>query len=93
MPHEDLKRQVADLAAKNKRQARELDNLQRYIVEKNKRLTAMGWIWCSGGCGSVEVFGQPLDEEIIERAEQNLERMKTWMENKRYRDSARADTV
>lgn len=89
MADEDLKRQVEDLAAKNKRQARELTNLQAYIKEKNKRLTAMGWVWCNGGCGSVEVFGQPLDEEILKRAENNVMRMRQWLINKNYREASK----
>ena len=67
-----------------KHQMHELNEVLRY---KNKALDAMYYVWCSGGCESgMRRYGSyipELDREIVEIAEKNTKRMRTWLENKK----------
>ncbi len=75
-------------------QRRELEKLNEVAARRARELDAMWWVWCRGGCGTgVDRFRgqrvrlpdeQPLlTEEIVELAEKNTERLRTWWESRK----------
>lgn len=73
----------------NAGQGRTIKILQDCLHEKNLDLDAMGFIWCDGGCegGVYRYNNKELTEEILQRAEKNVKRMRTWFENNKDKKS------
>lgn len=65
MKHANLLDQVATMA--------------RALREKDERLTALHWVWCSGGCHDRTA---PLTEELVATAERAVRRMRTKLANR-----------
>jgi len=85
MSNEVLEKKIA-------KQAQELAILNKALAEKNRELDAMHYVWCDGGCqGGVHRYTkEALTEDVVERAERNTKRLRTWLENRKYRDSYEA---
>jgi len=67
---------------------KEVTELQQKLHEKNRNLDAMGWVWCSGGCegGSGRFLpSNKLTLEMVEVAERNTKRMRSWIENEKFK--------
>lgn len=63
---------------------KKIEELQNQLHEKNVALDALHWVWCDGGCqGGVHRYNDlpPITDEMIQKAEWNLERMKSWLIN------------
>lgn len=67
----------------NKRLKKKIHELQNILHRKNQALDALLWVWCSGGCE----FGvnrykfshlPELTEEVVQIAERNTSRLRTW---------------
>lgn len=67
----------------------EIKRLTELLRDRNKKLDAMAWVWCDGGCETgvfrhVEVPNE-LTLEMVELAELNVKRMRTHYENQEFR--------
>lgn len=64
--------------------------LEKEHNTKNKKLDAMWWVWCSGGCdGGTSRFQdapRELTKEMVEEAEWNTTRLRQWFENKQFKN-------
>jgi hypothetical protein len=65
----------------------EVRTMQRAAERRNIELDAMHYVWCSGGCttGTHRCDGKGPDEvteEIVEVAERNAKRLRTWWTNR-----------
>ena len=80
---------IRGLEKKVKAQAAELTSKDRTLRERSIQLDAMWWVWCSGCKGGVAHHheGAILTEDIVLRAESNVARMRTWLENQKHRQS------
>jgi len=65
-----------------------INNLQRLLREKNEKLDALHYVWCSGGCeGGVHRFSdEELTPEIVAEAIRNTDRMVKWFVARAGRD-------
>lgn len=71
---------------KLKKQIKDKDNS---LHKKNKILDAMHWVWCSGGCETgVHRYrtDMQLTEEIVQLAERNTKRLRSWYNNHKFRN-------
>ena len=69
--------------SESKRNIRELlDTVNRFA----KRLDALWWVWCDGGCesGVARYSDAELTEEIVQIAERNTKRLRRKWENLKY---------
>lgn len=78
-----LKDQVAHLKG-------EVTWLNQVLHRKNLDLDALHFVWCDGGCpGGVHRFASDQDvrltEEMIERAERNTKRLRSWWNTVKWR--------
>ena len=74
--HQHLLQQVAEMAQSAR--------------EKDRRLTALHWVWCTGGCHDQT---EPLTEEIVQTAERAVQRMRTKLANTRAREARARETL
>jgi hypothetical protein len=76
------------LKERNRLQARELTALNEVLHQKNLELDAMHFVWCDGSCpGGVHRFteGAQITEELIQRAERNVARLRSWYSGVEWR--------
>ena len=61
---------------------RHCTNQQHCLHEKNLKLDALHYVWCSGGCnGGVHRWSEnTITEEIVLEAERNTKRLREWYE-------------
>lgn len=79
---------LAVLQGENKSLKRSLTFQRENNHERNVELDALHYVWCDGGCrAGVHRFGVrgELTEEIVQAAERNTKRMRTWLANSEYR--------
>jgi hypothetical protein len=85
LPLEELER----LKDKNRHQARQITLLQESLRQRNLELDSMHFVWCSGGCpGGVHRFSPDVElvtEELVERAERNVKRLRSWYDTVKWR--------
>ena len=83
-PLDDAEDSLTDKAAELKRQ---LTSTQRNNHERNLQLDALRIVWCNGGCeeGMARYGGEHPTEEIVQAAEANTVRMRTWLTNRRLK--------
>lgn len=83
VPLDELER----LKEKNRRQAQKITDLQECLRRKSIELDAMHFVWCSGGCSSgVHRFSDiQLTEEMIQIAERNTRRLRSWYNTVKWR--------
>ena len=77
------------MAGKVKRLGLEMHRLNEILHLKNVALDAMHWVWCDGGCngGVHRHHQQELTEEMVQKAEHNAKRLRSWYENSAFRES------
>ena len=83
IPEEELE----ILKAKNRNLARQITYLVEALARKNRDLDALHFVWCSGGCpDGVHRFSDVrLTEEMIQRAERNTKRLRSWYNTVKWR--------
>ena len=66
---------------------REITFLKDCLHDKNVTLSALHYVWCSGGCvsGMNELHGE-VTEKLVLAAEYNTKRLRTWWENKKFKE-------
>lgn len=69
----------------NRELRRQISIMQESLRSKNLELDSMHYVWCDGGCGGgVHRWTEGrIDKELVERAERNAHRLRTWFENNR----------
>jgi hypothetical protein len=79
--------ELENLKRKNRQQARQIELLTTKMREKTLDLDALTFVWCTGGCpGGVHRFSDTrLTEEMIQRAERNVQRMRSWYNTVKWR--------
>jgi hypothetical protein len=79
--------ELENLKDKNRGQAREIRLLTEKLRQNRVDLDALTFVWCSGGCPSgVHRFSETrLTEEMIDRAERNTKRMRSWYNTVKWR--------
>jgi hypothetical protein len=81
--------ELAALRFKVKQQAAEITHLARVLERKNRELDALHLVWCDGGCSGGVHRWQSKDvlvtEELVETAERNTKRLRTWYDNVKFR--------
>lgn len=75
----NIKEQNQHLVEQNKLLKAHITSMQKAAEEKNKKLSAMHWVWCSGACGS------EIDEEVLLYAERNTKRLRQKYEGQLFR--------
>jgi hypothetical protein len=64
--------------------------MREVLERKNRDLDALHFVWCDGGCesGVQRYVGDKLEitEELIEKGEANLFRLRTWLTNYKFRN-------
>ena len=66
---------------------REVTNLNETLRRKNVMLTALRYVWCSGGCiGGASDVRHEITEDVVLAAELNTKRLRQWWENKQSRE-------
>lgn len=67
----------------------EVTYLNQCLRNKNLALDALHYIWCDGGCksGLHRWEDGEITEELVESAEANTKRLRTWLENNKFRGS------
>ena len=73
---------------------REITIMREALEKKNKALAALHYVWCSGGCnGGVHYYDgkgpDEITEELVQVAERNTKRLRTWFENYKHKQKAR----
>jgi len=65
----------------------EINRLHKDLERKNKKLDALLWVWCDGGCdGGVNRYTpKELTLEMVETAERNTKRLRSWYENHKFK--------
>jgi len=65
--------------------------LEKCLHNKNVALDAMQWVWCDGGCktGVNRYTPNDLTLEIVEAAERNTKRLRSWFENAEFKKDGR----
>jgi hypothetical protein len=84
---------VESLKATIKRLRRQIRIANEGAHRRNLDLDALHYVWCNGGCeGGVHRWTDraPLTEELVSAAENNTERMRTWLRNYQYRQARKA---
>lgn len=93
-PQEKIKNQAEHIKQFEqliKNQKRQLTVANESLKNKNRELDALHYVWCCGGCESgVHRFDvmkdTPLTDEVVRRAERNTILLRSWYQNKTYRD-------
>lgn len=69
-------------------QKKEIREMQLSLESKNKELDALHYVWCNGGCedGVHRWTENNLTEELLQIAERNVRRLRTWFMNHQYRN-------
>lgn len=64
-------------------QRQQIRIMQTALESKNKALDAMHYVWCDGGChtGTHRWTEQTITEEIVQEAERNTRRLRSWFNN------------
>lgn len=78
---------VSELKSKIADYKRRITHFQREAHEKNLKLDALHYVWCSGGCeGGVHrwVPGK-VTKDIVDQAERSVARLKRWYINNEYK--------
>jgi hypothetical protein len=74
-----------------KERGKEIAYLNQRLAEKNRELDAMGYVWCTGGCGGGmfrNVEPERInDDDLLDRIQKNAERVLTYIKNLRHRRS------
>jgi len=86
---ENQKDKIKQLEELVKEQKRQLQNCNESLRDKNLELDSYHHVWCDGGCeGGVNRYknDELITEELVKTAENNVKRLRTWFENKKYRD-------
>lgn len=66
---------------------REITNMNETLRRKNVMLTALHYVWCSGGClGGASDLRHEITEDVVLAAELNTKRLRTWWENKQHHE-------
>ncbi len=78
---------IEELQAKIQRQAADITQMRDALHEKNVELDAMHYIWCDGGCetGAHRWTENTITEEVVQRAERSVRRLRAWFENHEWR--------
>lgn len=89
------KARIAELEIKINRLKRELTNQSQALRQRNIALDALHYVWCSGGCqtGMHRFDGGGLTEDVLLQAESAVKRMRTWFDNKQYRERNHAQRM
>lgn len=74
------------LSAKIKKLQWELRNQKEAGEYRNKQLRALHIVWCNGGCQGGVPNPDEVNEELVVEAERNVGRLRTWWENRKYRN-------
>jgi predicted translin family RNA/ssDNA-binding protein len=71
----------------NRELRRQIKFMQDSLHYKNLQLDAMHYVWCSGGCqgGIHRWIDQELTEDMVAAAEQNVQRLRSWFINDKFR--------
>lgn len=79
---------IKELEAKIREQRRTVARLEACLHERNLQLDALHHIWCDGGCstGAHRWTGQTITEEVVQQAERNTKRLRSWWNNYQYRN-------
>lgn len=64
----------------------EIRVMQVSLENKNKQLSMLNNVWCTGGCESGFVNKEMLSEEMVSKAEQYAKRLRTYFENYKNRN-------
>lgn len=84
-----------DLRDRVKAQAEELSTLREVLYHKNRQLDALHYVWCSGGCetGMHRWTEDEITDDLIARADRNVQRMRMWLANKRAKEQLRENQL
>lgn len=85
---DDARAEVARLRAKIGNQAANIDEMRKALERKNRQLDALHLVWCDGACpGGVHRWNPDLivTEELVEIAERNARRLRSWYNGVRFR--------
>ena len=79
--------EVAALKQLAERQAANIRRMQLSLERRNRELDALHYVWCTGGCqGGVHRWTDELiTREVVEHAERQAQRLRTWYQNVEYR--------
>lgn len=79
--------ELENLKERNRQQGRQIGMLQDLLKKKNLELDALHFVWCSGGCtmGVHRFSDVRLTEEMIQVAERNTKRMRSWYNTVKWR--------
>ena len=64
----------------------EIRVMQLSLENKNKQLSMLNNVWCSGGCNGGFDNKEMLSEEMVSKAEQYAERLRAYFENYKHRN-------
>ena len=90
----DARADVERLREREAKLKRELTYSRDNNHKRNLELDALHYVWCDGGCyGGVHRYDgkgvEGITEEVVELAERNTKRLRTWFENFKFRQEAR----
>lgn len=87
---DELADRVKRLEGRIAEQRHQLEILNEVAKARVAQLSAMWWVWCSGGCsgGVDQKKTGPLTEEIVRLAERNTKRLRLWYEHAKQRGNA-----
>ncbi len=90
-----LEAEVFRLSTLCSRQRQSLHFLNQAAHYKNLALDALHYVWCSGGCpgGVCRYTESAVSEEIVQEAERNTRRLRTWWEARKSKLAREAPSV
>jgi len=79
---------IDNMTEKERKLGKRILEMQEEAHRKNIALDAMWWVWCDGGCscGTARYSDKELTEEVVQTAEHNVKRLRTWFNNKQFRN-------
>ena len=83
-----LTAKLEKLEAENRELRRQITIKDESLHSKNLSLDSMWYVWCDGGCaGNTNRWksAPKITEELVERAELNVKRLRTYWENIKHK--------
>ena len=86
----ELEKQRDEALAKLRWLRVEMSHLQSANAVRNAQLAALHVVWCNGGCAGGVGCRETVDEALVVEAERNVARLRSWWQNRKYRDAREA---